>query len=105
VPFPLYQPTLPSNQPAAVGIVLFFLGTGNCNSPVYLRFPLLLWLKPGYACDVIGVVTEFMVDVAGVEAWLCVCFNSMPQGLSLFFNFSYRKLHAKLLKGSIEQQD
>jgi hypothetical protein len=28
---------------------------------------MLLGLKPGHTCDVISVVTEFMVDVAGVE--------------------------------------
>jgi hypothetical protein len=34
-----------------------------------LGFPMLLGLKPGHACDVISVVAEFKVDVAGVEAW------------------------------------
>jgi hypothetical protein len=29
---------------------------------------MLLGLKPGPTCDVIGVVADFMVDVAGVEA-------------------------------------
>jgi hypothetical protein len=31
-----------------------------------------------HACDAISVVTEFMVDVAGVEAWLCVRSDIMP---------------------------
>jgi hypothetical protein len=37
-----------------------------------LGFTMLLGLKPSYTCDVINVVAEFMVDVAGVEAWQCM---------------------------------
>jgi hypothetical protein len=33
-----------------------------------LGFTMLLGVKPGNVCDVISVVAEFMVDVAGVEA-------------------------------------
>jgi hypothetical protein len=33
---------------------------------------MLLGLKPGYMCDIISEVAEFMVGVAGVEAWLYV---------------------------------
>jgi hypothetical protein len=37
-----------------------------------LGFTMLLGLKPGDTCDVISVVAESMVDVAGVEAQPCV---------------------------------
>jgi hypothetical protein len=33
---------------------------------------MLLGLQPVYVCDVTSVVAEFMVDVAGVAASICV---------------------------------
>jgi hypothetical protein len=73
---------------------------------------MLLGFKPCHTCDVISVVTEFMVDATGVQARSCACdvtsvvtefmvdatgvqalpyirFNSMPLGWPL----SYRCHH------------
>jgi hypothetical protein len=44
---------------------------------------LLLGLKLGRLCDVIIVVTEFMVDVAWIEAWPPGSSNSMHLGRPL----------------------
>jgi diacylglycerol kinase family enzyme len=39
--------------------------------------------------DVIGVVAEFMVSVAGVEAWQCVQSKSMPVGCLLPYRYHH----------------
>jgi hypothetical protein len=41
--------------------------------PLQLEFTPLLGLKPCHKCDVISVVTEFMVDATGVQALPCAC--------------------------------
>jgi hypothetical protein len=40
-----------------------------CTRGVLFAFTTSLGLKPSHTCDVISVATEFMVDIARVEAW------------------------------------
>jgi hypothetical protein len=48
-----------------------------CGLSVLLEFIMVLRLTPGHTCDVISVVTEFMVDGAEVDARPHVRSNSI----------------------------
>jgi hypothetical protein len=66
------------------------------SGPMHRRSPVghgarligYLWLKPAYVCDIISVVTGYMVDVAGVEASICVRSNPTAS-LSVISNDSF----------------